>query len=233
MIASRLATSSGRSTPCTLWSTTTTCKSVPAMQTRLESRRKLHRWRRYTPADHSCCPPSLHAGLVPASSPGSAMHIAQYHAVPPTHLHAVPILQHLELLQVLHHLQAQGRGAGRAARQGSQAGQPGRAGIRVVWYGLSTRAYCRCPKRHRGSSQTWSDPVEAAPQKATTRTARTALCPHLQRGGRHSAVFAKELPVVALQPQVQQVGLVVPGAGVAPAAAHGREAERWSVNGAG
>ena len=123
MIASRLATSSGRSTPCTLWSTTTTCKSVPAMQTRLESRRKLHRWRRYTPADHSCCPPSLHAGLVPASSPGSAMHIAQYHAVPPTHLHAVPILQHLELLQVLHHLQAQGRGAGRAARQGSQAGQ--------------------------------------------------------------------------------------------------------------
>ena len=44
---------------------------------------------------------------------------------------------------------------------------------------------------------------------------------HLQRGGRQAVVLAQEVPVVALQAQVQQVGAVVPGGGVGPA---GRQA---------
>lgn len=51
---------------------------------------------------------------------------------------------------------------------------------------------------------------------------------HLQRRGRHAAVLPQKLAVIALQAQVQQVGLLLEGGGVAPAGTrHGKRAQVW------
>jgi hypothetical protein len=57
---------------------------------------------------------------------------------------------------------------------------------------------------------------QALGQSSVEQLARNGPA-HLQGRGRHLAVVLQEGAVIALQAQVQQVGLVVPGGGVVPA----------------
>ena len=132
------------------------------------------------------------------------------------HLDAVPVFYHLQLLEILHHLQQGGAPdcpveAIARTHSSSAANAYGTA-----WFSCGGMKPA-CPDKIGGveSSSSGTLSIRQPPHSSDHDGFRSAIghvsgsgnCAHHERCGCHATVLLQELPVVALQSQVQKVRL--------------------------